>query len=163
MVRSGRSIGRLRPAELVTLAGVLALGVSLFFDWFELALTLPDGSVLDGLYELDTSFWSLSVTRWLVLLALCFSSAMLVANLASTPGLSVILATPTFLLGIAAAIALIQRTLNDPHGLDQTAWLCVALAGTVLITFGAFWAMRDEYVPPGFKRGPEPELLSVSG
>ncbi|HEV7918795.1 MAG TPA: hypothetical protein VGO97_04385 [Solirubrobacterales bacterium] len=166
MVRSGWSIGRLRPAELLILAGAATLITTMFFAWYELDLDSLTYRRVDGspnIGSLELSFWDLAVARWFVLAALaCAILLILCALIARTPGWAVVLGTPAVVFGFIATIFMVVRAIDSPaDGYEATLAVYAALAGTVAVLLGAFGSLRDEYVPPGFAQAPEPERLTV--
>lgn len=124
----------LRAGELVALAGVICVVVSLFRPWYE----GPAG-------QLDV--WDTFGAAVVILLAaLCAALAMIVSALTErTMALPIATAVWSVLLGLAGVIAAVVRVLERPQG---TTSLCagpwLALAGTVLILVGSWIAIDDE-------------------
>lgn len=137
---------RMRPGELIALAGAILAIVALTRPWYENAGVL-------------FSAWA------------TFGPAVVLIMIAALGALALVLTTITerstafpvaaavwgTLFGLIGVIAAIVRVLERPHGatsLCAGAWL--ALAGTILIFAGSWLSMRDErpsHYPPAT---PEP-------
>lgn len=137
---------RLRSGELLALAGVVCVGVSLGLPSYD----SPAGQV---------SAWS-SFGATLVLMI--FSAALALALVGATllersPAIPVAAGVWSSLFGIVAVVAALIRVLDRPAGAQSVAvggWL--GLAGALAILAGSWQSMRDErteiYPPP--KLGP---------
>jgi len=124
----------LRAGELVALAGVVCLAVSLVRPWYE----GPSG-------QLDA--WDTFGPAVVILLAtLCAALAMILSALTErSMALPIATAVWSVVLGLAGVIAALVRVLERPQDTNTLcagAWL--ALAGAVLILVGAWLAIDDE-------------------
>ena len=128
------NVRRVRLGELLALAGVACVIVSLLEPWYEGAVG-----------QLDA--WdTFGASIILLLAAACAGLALAVSALAErTPALPVAIGVWTVVLGLAAVIAAAVRVLDRP---EHTTKLCagplLALAGAVLILAGAWLSLRDE-------------------
>jgi hypothetical protein len=129
-------IRRLRSGELVVLAGIICLIISMFTPWY----SSPIGNL-----DLWDTFGPAAA---LMLAALCAGLAVVVSALAErgeNPALAVGAAVWCVLLGLAGTIAAIVRVLERPDNAGSTCigpWL--GLAGTLGILIGAWLVLRDE-------------------
>lgn len=129
-------IRRLRSGELVVLAGLICLIISMFTPWY----SSPIGNL-----DLWDTFGPAAA---LMLAALCAGLAVVVSALAErgeNPALAVGAAVWCVLLGLAGTIAAIVRLLERPDNAGSTCigpWL--GLAGTLGILIGAWLVLRDE-------------------
>jgi hypothetical protein len=129
------SLRRLRVGELLVLAGVVLLVVSLFEPWYE-------GAVSGQLDAWDT----FGAAMVLVLACLCAGLAMVVSALGERDAaLPVSAAVWSVLLGVIGVVAAVVRVLERP---DHASSLCIgawlALAGTTAVLVGSWLAVRDE-------------------
>ncbi len=142
-------LARVRAGELVALAGVALIAVSLATPWYE--------TPLGNLDAWETFGGAVA----LLLAAACAAFALALSALAArSPALPVALAVWSTLLGFIAVIAAVVRVLERPHhasGLCAGAWL--ALAGAVAILAGSWQAMRDERTSLYEPARPEPRDL----
>lgn len=147
---------KIRGSEWLVLAASVALLISSYFAWFELAHF--------GV-TLEMNLWDLSVARWWVYLAVALGlSVYLTALLSRTPDWSVILCTPLVIFSFFAMVSLLWRVIDSPvDAASATAWFYVAVVSSVALFAGACWAIRDESVPSGFLRSPKPEMIEVDG
>lgn len=128
------SLRRLRPGELLALAGAICVIVSLFLAWYE----SPAGT-LDAW---DTFGPGVA----LLLAAACAALALVVSALTErSPALPVSTAVWCIPLGLLATIAAIVRVIERPdHATSVCAGAWLALAGAVAILAGAWQSLRDE-------------------
>jgi hypothetical protein len=128
------SLRRLRLGELVVLAGAACVIIALLRSWYQ-------GPV--GRLDAWDTFGPAVV---LVLAALSAALATVVSALGErSPALPVSMAVWCVALGLAGTIASIVRVIERPqHSTELCAGAWLALAGTVLITVGAWLALRDE-------------------
>jgi drug/metabolite transporter (DMT)-like permease len=128
------SVRRLRGGELIALVGVACVVSSLFVRWYE----GPGGT----LNAWDTFGPGMA----LVLAAGAAGLALVVSTVTErTVALPVAIAVWTVVLGLAGVIAAIVRVLERPnHSTEVCVGGWLALAGTVLITAGAWLSLRDE-------------------
>jgi hypothetical protein len=129
------SLRRLRAGELVVLAGVICLAVSLVEPWYE-------GAISGQLDAWDTFGAGMA----LLLAALCAGLAVVVSAIGErNPGLPVTVAVWSVLLGLIGVIAAVVRVLERP---DHSSSLCIgawlALAGAVAILAGSWLVLDDE-------------------
>jgi hypothetical protein len=128
------SLKRLRAGELLALAGIVSLTVSLFEPWY-------DGLI--GKLDLWDTFGPGAV---LLLVALLAALTMVASALAERdPGLPVSSAVWCVLVGLVGFVAAVVRILDTPEhaaSLKIGPWL--ALAGTIAIFVGAWEVLRDE-------------------
>jgi drug/metabolite transporter (DMT)-like permease len=139
-------IGKLRIGELLALAGVACLVLSLLQPWYQ----TPAGNL---------DLWDTFGPAAALLLA-TLSAALAVVTAALTerdsPALPVSTAVWCVLLGLIGSIAALVRVLERPDhatGLSSGAWL--GLAGALLALLGAWLVLRDER--PGRYRPARPE------
>jgi peptidoglycan/LPS O-acetylase OafA/YrhL len=128
------SLKRLRVGELLALAGVICMIVSLLQPWYESS----SGTL---------SAWDTFGPAIVLLLAAATAALALVVSTITerTTALPVAAAVWSTLFGIVAVIAALVRVLERPQdatGLAAGAWL--ALAGAILIFVGSWESMRDE-------------------
>jgi drug/metabolite transporter (DMT)-like permease len=125
---------RLRSGELLALAGVVLIVVSLIEPWYEVPL---------GNLDAWDTFGGAVV---LLIAAACAALALVLsAVFERSPALPVSIGVWCTLLGVIAVIAAIVRLLERPHhsgGLCSGPW--IALAGAVTILAGAWQSLRDE-------------------
>ena len=127
---------RLRSGELVVLAGVLCLVVSLFTPWY----SSPAGNL-----DLWDTFGAGAALILLALLAGLAVIASALAERGENPALAVATAVWAVPLGLAGTIAAIVRVLERPGNAGSTCigpWL--GLAGTIAVLIGAWLVMCDE-------------------
>jgi uncharacterized membrane protein len=139
------NLRQLRLGELMTLAGVVCLAISLAEPWYE--------GPLGRLDAWDTFGPAMA----LLLACLAAALAMLIGAVSErSAALPVSSAVWCVLLGLIGLIAAIVRVLERP---DHASSLCagpwLALAGTALILLGAWLALRDER--PSLYRPAHPE------
>jgi hypothetical protein len=129
------SLGRLRVGEIVVLAGVICLAVSLAEPWYE-------GPISGQLDAWDT----FGAALVLLLATLCAGLAVVVSAIGErNAGLPVAAAVWSVLLGLIGVIAAVVRVLARP---DHSSSLCVgawlALAGAAAILAGSWLVLDDE-------------------
>jgi uncharacterized membrane protein len=131
-------VNRLQPGDLLAgLAGALLLG-SLFAPWYA---PTDDSAELSG-------WQAFAVIDILLALAALLGIALAVVTAARrTPTLPVALSVLGVPVGALATLLVLVRIVNQPGANDAVAvsygaWL--ALAGTVALTAGAWWATADE-------------------
>jgi hypothetical protein len=162
---------KLRPAELLALAGALAMFVATFLPWFalpsaaDLVRLAPGARLVGGGSDssIDLNVWDLGFARWWVYLAILLGICMVLAALLSrTPEWSIILCTPLVIVSGIAFMCLLVRLFDSPRPY-ATAQLgfYLAFAGSAALLAGTCWAIRDTSVPDGFDRAPRPELIHV--
>jgi hypothetical protein len=165
--------GKLRASEYLAGVSAVVLFVTTFMAWFalpsidSLKKIAPD-ALIEGDGSSDSIFlniWDLPVARWFIYLAiLCCVWMVLAAIFSANPEWSVILATPAVVFSLIAMISMIYRLLDPPRAsADPTTIYYVAVAASVAMFAGACWAIRDEHVPPGFRKAPQPETLKIDG
>jgi hypothetical protein len=135
------SLRRLRVGELVVLAGVICLAVSLVEPWY-------DGPLSGRLDAWDT----FGAAMVLLLASLCAGLAVVVSAIGErNAALPVSTAVWSVLLGLIGVIAAVVRVLERP---DHTNSLCVgawlALGGAVAILAGS-WLVLDDERPSRYK------------
>jgi uncharacterized membrane protein HdeD (DUF308 family) len=145
------SLRRLRVGELVVLAGVVLLAVSLLEPWYE----APASGRLDA--------WDTFGAAMVLLLAcLCAGLATVISALGERDAaLPVSSAVWSVLLGLLGVIAAIVRLLERP---DHASSLCagpwLALAGALGVLAGSWLVLRDErpnlYTPSSPAPRPRP-------
>jgi len=148
---------RLRPGELLALAGGVALIVSLFSTWYTLSA---------GVLTSRASGWqAFAVIDVLLALVAAGGIALAVVQAVETrPALPVaasVLLVPVGFLGVLLVLfrLIFQPGPNELVNLGAGAWL--GLAATLAISAGAWLSIGDErvsHVPPG----PEPELRELA-
>jgi drug/metabolite transporter (DMT)-like permease len=140
------NLRQLRLGELVVLAGVICLVVSLFEPWYS--------SPIGNLDAWDTFGPAMA----LLLACLCAALAVLISALSErNTALPVSSAVWCVLLGLIGLIAAIVRVLERPNhasSLCVGAWL--ALVGAVAILLGAWLVLRDERPSLYHPASPEP-------
>ncbi len=142
-----RGIRRLRRGELITLAGIVVLVVSLFVPTYH----SPAG-------QLDA--WdTFGAAVALQLAALFAGLALLVSAVTErTTALPVSTAVWCIPLGLAAVIASAVRLLERPeaaNGLAAGGWL--ALIGALAVLVGAWETLRDEHTSQYRPASPPPQ------
>ncbi|HEY4452256.1 MAG TPA: hypothetical protein VGN13_11770 [Solirubrobacteraceae bacterium] len=143
------SLRRLRRGELVVLAGVICLAVSLFEPWYE-------GPISGQLDAWDT----FGAAAALLLACLCAGLAVVVSAIGERDAaLPVAAAVWSVLLGLIGVIAAVVRVLERP---DHSSSLCIgawlALIGAVAILAGSWLVLDDER--PGSYRAAAPSPRS---
>jgi uncharacterized membrane protein HdeD (DUF308 family) len=128
------SLKRLRPGELIALAGAVCVIVSLTQPWYENSFA-------------QLSAWETFGPAVVLLIAAAAAALMLVVATITerSTALPVAAGVWSTLFGIIAVIAAIVRVLERPDHADRLCrgtWL--ALAGAILILVGSWWSMRDE-------------------
>ena len=162
---------KLRGSEYLVAVSTLVLFVSTLFAWFEmpgvdaLEKIAPDAHV-DGTGSsnpINLNVWDLHFARWFVYIAiLCAAWMVLAAIFSANVEWSIILATPTVFFSGIAMLCLIYRLFDAPRAAaDPTTVFYVAVAASIGVFAGACWAIRDEHVPPGFVKAPQPEVLHL--
>ncbi|MGH2906139.1 MAG: hypothetical protein ACRDKI_05155 [Solirubrobacterales bacterium] len=162
---------KLRGAEYLTAISGLILFITTFQPWFtmpgvdEIKQRYPDALLQGGgsSNAIHLNVWDLHFGRWFVYLAvLCAAWMVLAAIFSANPEWSVILATPTVFFSLVAMITLIYRLIDPPRAsAEPTTIYYVAVAASIGLFAGACWAIRDEHVPPGFAKAPQPEVVNV--
>jgi hypothetical protein len=150
-------VRRLRPGEWLSLAGGVALIVSLFSTWYTLSA---------GALTASASGWqAFTVIDVLLALVAAGGIALAVVQAVETrPALPVaasVLLVPVGFIGVLLVVfrLIVQPGPNELVDLGAGAWL--GLAATLAISAGAWLAVGDErmrHVPPG----PEPELRKLA-
>jgi hypothetical protein len=162
---------KLRPAELLALAGTITLFVATFLPWFalpsaaDIAKSTPGARLVGGGNDgaINLNVWDLGLARWWIYLAILLGACMVLAALLSrTVEWSIILCTPLVFASGIAFLCLFVRLFDSPraHAGAQLGFY-VALAGAAALLAGTCWALRDESVPEGFEKAPRPELIHV--
>lgn len=162
---------KLRPAELVSLAGAVLLFVATFLPWFALPgidelKKLAPTARLEGTGDggpINMNVWDLGFARWWIYLAILLGVCMVLAALLSrTPEWSIILCTPLVLVSGIALLNLLFRLFSSPRPYaEATGGFYLAVVGGLLLFAGACWAIRDDSAPSGFEKAPRPELLRI--
>jgi hypothetical protein len=148
-----RGTRRLRPGELLALAGAVCLIVSLFEPWYE----SPTGS-LDAW---DTFGPGVALLIVAVIAALVLVFGALIERSTALPVAAAVWSVP---LGLAAVIAALVRVLERPdHATALAAGAWLALAGAVAILLGAWQSMRDEHSSLYEPATPEPRPRPAPG
>jgi hypothetical protein len=164
---------KLRGAEYLTAISALVLFITTFTAWFELPSidTLksiaPDAQVIGSGSSgtINLNVWDLHFGRWFIYLTILLAVWMVLAAVFSAnPEWSVILATPTVVVSGIAMLCMLYRLLESPRATaSPTTIFYVAFVATIGVFAGSFWAIRDERVPPGFVKTPQPEVIRVDG
>jgi hypothetical protein len=130
-------VRRLRSGELLALAGLIVMIVSLLEPWYR----APSGNV-----DAWDTFGPAVV---LLLIDAVAAAALLLSALGErTPALPVFAAVWTVPIGVIGVIAALVRVLERPDaatGLCAGAWL--AIAGALLIVIAGWQTLRDEHAP----------------
>jgi hypothetical protein len=144
------SIRRLRPGELMALAGAIAIFVSLALPWYSAS---PK-----ALGAWSTFGPALAIMLAGALLAVALNVAILTERSTAIPMATVVWSTWG---GIAAVVCAIVRVLERPDhatGIALGGWL--ALAGAIAVLLGSWLSMRDErtgaYEPAHVDAAPVP-------
>jgi hypothetical protein len=129
------ALRRLRAGELMTLAGVICLIVSLLEPWYQGVI---------GTLTLWNTFGAAAV---LLLACLAAGGAVVVTALTErSPALPVSSAIWAQLVGVVGIVTAVVRLLDTPaHASSLCAGPWLALAGTVAITAGAWETIHDEH------------------
>lgn len=164
---------RARPVDLLAPIGGATMLVSAFLDWFrypdpeviklQQRFEVPAGNLETPATLITSTGWEITSLRYV--LYLCAVAAIVnffLLIISRTPGRSLVFSTPVIGLGALTALWIVLRWLNPPFDhATVLSGLFVGLAGALLVLGGTFMALRDERIPPGFDRAPEPELLSL--
>jgi hypothetical protein len=148
------SVGRLRGGELLAGGGAVVLLVSLFLDWVG-----PVG---------ESGWSSLGWLTLAVAIAAILAASWLVFATATARTVTQVIAAAVIATVVEpiALIVLVVRTAIAQPGVDAVTSIeggaYVGLAGAVLLTIGAWWALADErtdapesaYVPPAPRPAP---------
>ncbi len=128
------SLHRLRVGELLALAGVVCVIVSLSQRWYENA------------YGNLTAWDTFGPSVVLLIAAAAAALALVLSTITErSTALPVAAAVWSTLLGIVAVIAAIVRVLDRPdHATSVCAGAWLALAGAILILAGSWQSLRDE-------------------
>lgn len=144
------SLRWLRSGELIALAGVACVVVSLFERWYERL-------------GVNLSAWDTFGPAMALLLAATAAALALVVGTITerSTALPVALGVWTVVLGVVGLVAAVVRVLERPDHATEVcigAWL--GLAGAVAILAGAWQSLRDErtsrYDPPSPRPRPLP-------
>jgi len=127
-------LGRLRGGELLALAGVALVTVSLFERWYE----GPSGEL--GAW--DTFGPAVALLLLAALAALALVASALLERSVATPVAVAVWCVPLGLIGLIAALVRVFERPQHATTVCIGAWL--ALAGTVAILAGAWLTLRDE-------------------
>ena len=125
---------RLRAGEWATAVGGGALVVALFLPWY------AEGAV-------DPSGWEAFAVLDLILALVGLAAlALLVVTAAQgAPAVPIAMDSLVTLAGLVAVVLVLFRTANLPGDADgREAGLWLALAGSLAVTVGGAFAMRDE-------------------
>jgi hypothetical protein len=128
------SLKRLRAGELLALAGVACVIVSLFEPWYQTAAARLDA-------------WDTFGPAVALLLAAVGSALVLLVSTVTerSVALPVAAAVWTVLFGLLAVVSAVVRVLERPdHSTALCAGAWLALAGAVAILAGAWQSLRDE-------------------
>jgi hypothetical protein len=140
---------RLRTPDV--LAGVfgLALLVSLFTPWYEVAGTTVSATKAFGFVDL-----------WLLLVAGLALALPVVTAVKDAPALPVAVDVLTTWAALVGLLLVLFRTLNlpGPHGVDRDWGLWLGLAATLGTLASAYMAVRIE-AAPGLRPNPEPQVM----
>jgi len=148
---------RLRLPDWVTGVAGLALLLLLWAPWYDAA-----GD--------DVSGWGAFavIDLWLALTAALALAVVVLTAVRDTVTIPVTFDVLTFAAGVVAVVLVLIRLLAVPGGDDVGRdWaLYVGLAATIAVTWGAFWAMRDESgpalrPPPPVQQMPPPPATAV--
>jgi hypothetical protein len=132
-----RGVRRLRRGELITLAGVVALVVSLFVPTYH----SPSGS-LDAW---DTFGAAVALELAGVFAGLAVVVSAVTERTAALPVSTAVWCVP---VGFAAVIAAVVRLFESPeHATSLAAGGWLALAGSLALLVGAWETLRDEHTP----------------
>ncbi len=143
------SVKRLRVGELLALAGVACVIVSLFVPWYE------------GPYGTLDAWDTFGGGLVLVLVGACAGLAVVVSALTErSTALPVATAVWCVPLGLIATIAAVVKLLDRPAHASLCIGPWLALSGSLAILIGAWLALRDErtstYRPASPKARPLP-------
>jgi Co/Zn/Cd efflux system component len=141
------SLKKLRAGELLALAGIVSLTVSLFEPWYH-------GSI--GRFDLWDTFGPGAVLLLVALVGALtlVASALTERNNAALPVSSAVWCVLLGLIGLIAAIVRLLDTPEHAGSLNIGPWL--ALAGTLAILVGAWEVLRDERPSRYTPARPEP-------
>ena len=147
-------LSRLRSGEWIAGgAAVILLVAMVFAPWYGLRGMEASFAEKAGDSTTITGWDEFIHLRWLILLTIVLALALALGQAARrAPALAVTLDVPALLLGIATSVWLIYRVLitvpgsgaGAPVSLSQKPWAYVGLVSALVLTFGAFRALREE-------------------
>jgi hypothetical protein len=141
---------RLRRGELIAgVSGIVLLASVLLLPWYGTSATA--GTI--GRSISATGWSSLSILRWLILLASLAGIALALAQAAvRAPAVPVTLSVVTSALGVPTAIAVIYRVLINVPGPDnligQRFGAFLGLVAALALPYGALTSLREEGIAP---------------
>lgn len=144
------SFRRIRPGEVLALAGAICVIVALTLPWYENA-------------EGKLSAWStFGPAVVLLILATIAALVLFFATLTQrSPALPVASGVWSVVLALIAVIAAIVRVLERPdHATSLCAGAWLGLVGAVAMLAGSWWSMSDERTSLYEPARPEPRRLS---
>jgi hypothetical protein len=139
-------LSRLRRGELIAgVSGIVLLASVLLLPWYGTSATA--GTI--GRSISATGWSSLSILRWLILLASLAGIALALAQAAfRPPAVPVALSVVASALGVPTAIAVIYRVLINVPGPDnligQRFGAFLGLVGALALLYGALTSLREE-------------------
>ncbi|MGH2902941.1 MAG: hypothetical protein ACRDK7_05060 [Solirubrobacteraceae bacterium] len=144
------SLRRIRPGELLALAGAVCVIVALTLPWYENA---------DGRLSAWSTFGPAVV---LLILATIAALVLFFATLTQrSPALPVASGVWSVVFALIAVIAAIVRVLERPdHATSLCAGAWLALVGAVAMLVGSWWSMSDERTSLYEPARPEPRRLA---
>ena len=160
-------LARLRPYDRLALAGAIALGVLLAFDWF--FLSTPDARI--GAHE--SGIRSLG---WFAELLVVGSVLTTIAMAAATatqraPAWPIILTVWSVALGVLGTLAIAIRLVAQPGlgvgagnaDVEVELWGYLGLAASLVMTYGSARAMGDERLDAAESLQQTEDALRVRG
>jgi hypothetical protein len=144
------SLRRIRPGEVLALAGAVCAIVALTLPWYENA---------QGKLSAWSTFGPAVV---LLMLATIAALVLFVATLTQrSPALPVATGVWNVVFALIAVIAAIVRVLERPdHATSLCAGAWLALIGAVAMLVGSWWSMSDERTSLYEPARPEPRRLN---
>jgi undecaprenyl pyrophosphate phosphatase UppP len=141
--------GRLRRGELIAGGGGIVLLLAIFaLPWFEVTSASGASTSLSG-------WQSLTDIRWVLLIAIAISSALLVATWARrSPAVPVTLSMISTVLGAVAVLCILFRIIDHPSLASASAsataavtvkpGIYVGLAAALVVAYGSYRSLRTE-------------------
>jgi hypothetical protein len=149
---------RLRRGELIVGAcAVLLLVFMLAFAWYGVSGRLAPTLSTLGVSTSSTGWESLTHVRWLVLLTVVVSLALVfVQATRRAPAVPVAVSVIATTLGLLTTLALLYRVVINVPGandaIEQKPGAFLALASAIGLTYGGYLSLRREGLPDGDAR-----------
>jgi cytochrome bd-type quinol oxidase subunit 2 len=145
---------RLRRGELIVGASAIVLLASMFaLKWYGLSIVTGPAATKLGVATSRDGWTALSNVRWLVLLTvLCSLALVFLQATRRAPALPVTMSVIVLVLAILTALALLYRVVINEPGADnlveQKAGAFVGLISAIALVYGGYQSLRQEGIAP---------------